>query len=115
MWFNGNDETEVQPRKSVWNLRSRKFRHAWTTFIRNESHMFLPLMLNILPAAKPWILRDSREDFAYPLTRDNDLHSRMYTLAVDASSIILIGAEICLNLLLMEELSELWPKLFRTK
>ncbi|CEG41504.1 hypothetical protein L915_11214 [Plasmopara halstedii] len=48
--YNGSDES-VQPKKSVWNLCSRAFRHSWTTFLRIKSRSFLPLMLEALPAA----------------------------------------------------------------
>ncbi|OWZ23442.1 LOW QUALITY PROTEIN: hypothetical protein PHMEG_0001666 [Phytophthora megakarya] len=50
-FVHGNEGSQVQPRKSVWNLRSRAFRHAWTTFIKNECHSLLPLLLELLPAA----------------------------------------------------------------
>ncbi|CAH0493143.1 unnamed protein product [Peronospora farinosa] len=36
--YNGSGEAYVQPRKSVWSLCSRAFRHSWTTFIRNKSY-----------------------------------------------------------------------------
>ncbi|GMF43012.1 unnamed protein product [Phytophthora fragariaefolia] len=50
-WMQFNTDDGVQPRKSAWNLRSRAFRHDWNTFIRNECHSILPLLLKLLPAA----------------------------------------------------------------
>ncbi|KAG3023820.1 hypothetical protein PC128_g9607 [Phytophthora cactorum] len=111
--FSGNEEIEVQPRKSVWNLRSRAFRHAWTTFMRYECHSFLRLLLELLPAAA---MAETMELKKGLCLSTNTGQRPSFENAHARSGYIQQKINRCgnlPNLLLTEELSELRLQLFR--
>ncbi|ETI43490.1 hypothetical protein F443_11520 [Phytophthora nicotianae P1569] len=111
--FSGNDKSEVQPRKSVWNLRSRAFRHAWTTFMRDKCHSFLPLLLKMLPVAAV----EETMELKKGLCLSTNIGQRpSFENAHARSGYIQQKINRCgnlPNLLLTEELSELRSELFR--
>lgn len=113
--FVGSDGHHVQPRKSVWNLCSRAFRHAWATYMRNECHLFLSLVLRLLPAVA---ISETMELKKRLCLSTNTGQRPSFTNAHARSGYIIQKINRCGNLpslLLTEELSELRSKLFRTK
>ncbi|KAG7393729.1 hypothetical protein PHYPSEUDO_004492 [Phytophthora pseudosyringae] len=113
--FSGDDESEVQPRKSVWNLCSRAFRHNWTTFMRNACQSFLPLLLRLLPAAAMAETMALKKGLCLST---NTGQRPSFENAHARSGYIQQKINRCgnlPNLLLTEELSELRSELFRAK
>ncbi|KAK1947937.1 hypothetical protein P3T76_000227 [Phytophthora citrophthora] len=113
--FSGTDEGDVQPRKSVWNLRSRAFRHDWTAFMRSECQSFLPHLLQRLPAVAMAETMELKKGLCLS-TNTGQRPSFENTHA--RSGYIQQKINRCgnlPNLLMSEELSELRSELFRTK
>ncbi|KAG1700258.1 hypothetical protein DVH05_012063 [Phytophthora capsici] len=113
--FSGTDEGDVQPKKSVWNLRSRAFRHDWTTFMRNECQSFLPRLLERLPAVAVAETMELKKGLCLS-TNTGQRPSFENTHA--RSGYIQQKINRCgnlPNLLMSEELSELRSELFRVK
>ena len=109
-----SDEGAVQPKNSVWNLRSRAFRHAWTTFIRTESHAFLPLLLELLPSIA---IPDTMALKRGLCLSTNTGRRPSFTNAHARSGYIQQKINRCgnvPNLLLSEELCDLRSRLFRS-
>jgi hypothetical protein len=108
-----NAESDVQPRKSVWNLRSRAFRHDWTTFIRSECHTFLPLVLELLPAAAMAATLELKKGLCLSTNTGQrpsfeNVHARSGYIQQKINRCGNLP-----NLLLTEELGELRSELFR--
>ncbi|CAH0477105.1 unnamed protein product [Peronospora belbahrii] len=117
IWLQVNDRdgVKVQPRKSVWSIRSRAFRHSWTTFIRNESHSFLPLLLELLP---PAAMTETKELKRGLCLSTNTGQRPSFENKYARSGYIQQKINRCgnlPNLLLTEELSELRSELFGTQ
>ncbi|KAF4040518.1 hypothetical protein GN244_ATG07192 [Phytophthora infestans] len=111
--FNDINGSEVQPRKSVWNLRSRAFRHAWTTFIRQTCYSFLPLILKMLPAAAMMETMELKRGLCLSTNTGQrpsfgNTHARSGYIRQKINRCGNLP-----NLLLTEELSELRSELFR--
>uniref|UniRef100_M4C5A2 F-box domain-containing protein n=1 Tax=Hyaloperonospora arabidopsidis (strain Emoy2) TaxID=559515 RepID=M4C5A2_HYAAE len=113
--FNDSDEAAGQSRNSVWNLRSRAFRHEWTTFIRNESHSFLPHLLELLPAIAITDTMELKKRLCLSTTTGR---RPSFTNTHARSGYIQQKINRCgnlPNLLLTAELSELRSKMFRSR
>ncbi|KAE9310746.1 hypothetical protein PF001_g10054 [Phytophthora fragariae] len=113
--FSGDDGAEVQLRKSVWNLRSRAFRHDWNTFIRHECHAFLPRLLELLPAAAMTETMELKKGLCLSTNTGQrpsfeNVHARSGYIQQKINRCGNLP-----NLLLTEELSELRSELFRVK
>lgn len=104
----------VQPKKSVWNLESRRFRHVWHTYIHRESEQLLPHLLRRLPRVeKP----DTAELKKGLCASTNTGVRPSFDNAHARSGYIEAKINRCgnlPNLLMTEELSELRSEIFRT-
>lgn len=104
---------DVQPRKSVWNLESRRFRHVWHTYIHQECDAFLPHLLCRLPE----VVKPDTEALKKGLCESTNTGVRpSFDNAHARSGYIEAKINRCgnlPNLLLTEELTGLRSELFR--
>ncbi|KAF1331983.1 hypothetical protein FI667_g3801, partial [Globisporangium splendens] len=104
---------DVQPRKSVWNLESRRFRHVWHTYIHEAGDAFLPHLLRRLPD----VIKPDTEELKKGLCLSTNTGVRpSFDNAHARSGYIEAKINRCgnlPNLLMTEELTELRSELFR--
>lgn len=101
--------------KSMWNLRSRAFRHAWNTFMRNRCRSFLANLLELLPAA---VKGETMELLKGLGLSTNSRQRPSFENIYARSGYIQQKINCCINLpnlLFTEELSELRSEIFRGK